>query len=173
MQPTPIILIVSADATTRHLLASYLEGEGYALLTAYDGQGAREAAQHNRVALVLVAIRQVEAADVELCTQLRTYGGGDRPSILLLLSDASDASRFGVLGFTSQQVFPLPIARTELRARVHRALRATRWGRRVRSNVLQKHQEQSDRILVAGDLVIDRDRRESAPGWASRRRTAN
>jgi DNA-binding response OmpR family regulator len=163
LQPTPIILIASADAATRNLLASYLESEGYVLLTAYDAVVALEAVQHNRVAMVLIAVSHPVTAEIELCRELISNDSATTLPILILLAERSDQAQFEALGLDPEQIGALPITRMHVQLHVRRILRDTHWGQRVRNHVLQKHQD-GDRILVAGDLIIDRDRREVTRG---------
>jgi DNA-binding response OmpR family regulator len=172
MQYLPIVLIVSSDPDRRNRIASGLEDEGYLLLTAPNALVAVEVAYHNRLALILLDAKADLTESIVFCQHWVAKRDLHYIPLLVIDGEASETAMatrssmqtsFDEFGIRPEQRLPEPWSWIGLRTRVRSALAATHWGQRLESAVLQQRHNRPDddnRVLVAGDLRIDRDRRE-------------
>ena len=77
--PKPVILIVEDEPELREMLAAYLEKEGFAAITAGDGNTGLQAALANRPDLMLVDLQMPGMTGYQMVTKVResdSWGAG-------------------------------------------------------------------------------------------------
>jgi DNA-binding response OmpR family regulator len=158
------ILVVEDDATLRETIAYNLRSEDYAVLTAADGVAALELAHQHPVALVLLDLMLPRLDGLEVCRQLRARPETAKVPILMLTARGEETDKVVGLEMGADDYVTKPFAWSEVRARIRALLRRSEAGG-VRS-AMGRHEPSGDeaRVLTAGDLHIDTDRREVTRG---------
>ena len=112
------VLIVEDDANIAELLHLYLEKEGYAVLTAYDGDAGLSAAREERPDLILLDY------DMPICNGKQTLEllrsethSEDIPVIFLTSRDDADSVK-GVLSLKPSGYLLKTLGHAEIKARV-------------------------------------------------------
>jgi CheY-like chemotaxis protein len=82
----PVILVVEDDPDIRDLLTMLLEGEGYSIVEAADGQDALMLALGREVDLVLLDIAMPRLTGTEFCLAYRNRGG-HAPVVLITAAE--------------------------------------------------------------------------------------
>jgi two-component system alkaline phosphatase synthesis response regulator PhoP len=141
------ILVVDDDRKIARLVASYLEGAGYIVLTAYDGDAAMHALRRERPDLVVLdwmlpgrdgwSITQWVRADATLAPT----------PILMLTARVDDSDKISSLETGADDYLTKPFNPLELVARVKALLRRAAGD------------YQPARVLESGDLRLDVDER--------------
>ncbi|OZC03591.1 response regulator transcription factor [Rubricoccus marinus] len=146
----PTTLLVAEDeASIRDLLRDFFEGQGYAVVTATDGQEALAAAREAAPDLVLLDVMMPWMDGFEVIRQLRR--DGETP-VILLTARAGEADKVEGLGLGADDYVTKPFSFHEVAARVEAVLRRARRGADV---------------LRGGDIVLDTGaHRTSARGQA-------
>ena len=138
------ILVVDDERKIRDLVRSYLEAEGYSVLTAETGQGALELALRTRPDVVVLDLMLPDLSGEEVTRSLRETS--DVP-ILMLTAKATEDDRVTGLRLGADDYLVKPFSPRELTARIEAILRRTR-GARPDAGALS---------FEGGHLVIDRD----------------
>jgi DNA-binding response OmpR family regulator len=131
------VLVVDDDPKIRQLVRTYLEREGYAVVTAADGQEALAAIDRERPALVVLDLMLPEVAGRAVIRAVRADADDPDVPILILSARGSVADRIAGLEDGADDYLPKPFSAPEPVAAPARA------------------------PLVHGDLVMDRDRHEA------------
>lgn len=86
--PPPVVLVVDDDATIRRLLQITLETEGFAVVTANDGNEGLERARSDRPDLVLLDIMMPGMDGLQVCHTLKNDPESKDTPIVLLSAKA-------------------------------------------------------------------------------------
>lgn len=138
------ILVVDDERKIRDLVRSYLEAEGYSVLTAETGQGALELALRTHPDVIVLDLMLPDLSGEEVTRSLRETS--DVP-ILMLTAKATEDDRVTGLRLGADDYLVKPFSPRELTARIEAILRRTR-GARPDAGALS---------FEGGHLVIDRD----------------
>ena len=118
------LLIVEDELPMRTALKDCLEGEGYRVLTAADGEAGLERALEEKPDLVLLDIMLPKLDGFALCAELRRLSL-DVP-VLMLTAKGQVQDRVTGLDAGADDYLVKPFSTDELLARVHALLRRTR-----------------------------------------------
>jgi DNA-binding response OmpR family regulator len=151
------ILVVDDDAAIRDTLAYNLRAEGYHVVTAGDGLGAMEAAANGPVSLVLLDLMLPRLDGLEVCRRLRAQSSTSAIPILMLTARGEETDKVVGLELGADDYVTKPFSWIEVRARVRALLRRSD---QTAAPASQSDSQGGDRMLVAGDITIDLDRRE-------------
>lgn len=158
------ILVVEDDDALRDTVAYNLRGEGYLVLTAADGVSALEVARQNPVSLVLLDLMLPRMDGLDVCRQLRARQETAHTPILMLTARGEETDKVVGLELGADDYVTKPFSWKELRARVRALLRR---GEQTAPSVAVTGGEApapETRVLAAGDVHIDVDRREVRKG---------
>jgi len=161
------ILVVEDHDSLRETLAENLRAEGYEVLTAADGVAALEVARsqprEEPIALVVLDLMLPRLDGLEVCRQLRSRPETADTAILMLTARGEETDKVVGLELGADDYVTKPYSWSELRARVRALLRR---GERIGQQATQPGQAGAaeSRVLVAGDVKIDLDRREVTRG---------
>jgi DNA-binding response OmpR family regulator len=152
---TPIpdrpILVVDDDAKIVRLVRTYLERDGFGVVTAADGPAALEAIERHRPALVVLDLMLPELDGRAVIRAVRRDEQAAATPILVLSARGTTLDRIAGLEDGADDYLPKPFSPAELVLRVKSILRRTAGtnpdvGARAR--------------LTLADLVVDLDRHE-------------
>jgi two-component system alkaline phosphatase synthesis response regulator PhoP len=117
-----LVLVVEDDEMIRELLATYLEKQGYEVLTAEDGEEAIEKFQLNSPCLVILDLMLPKVSGEEVCRWIR---GQERNevSIIMLTAKVSSEEKINGLKMGADDYVIKPFSPDELMARVEAVLR--------------------------------------------------
>jgi DNA-binding response OmpR family regulator len=139
------ILVVDDDAKIVALVRTYLEREGFRVVTANDGRAALRAAREQSPALIVLDLMLPEIDGLEVARLVRR--DSDVP-IVMLSARSSVEDRITGLERGADDYLPKPFSPAELVVRVKAVLRR------------RPAPEASERVLRHGDLRVDLDRYE-------------
>ena len=155
------ILVVEDEAILRDTIVYNLRAEGYEVLTAGDGASALDTAQRSHLDLVLLDLMLPVMDGLEVCRQLRRRNETSSVPILMLTARAEETDKVVGLELGADDYVTKPFSWRELRARVRALLRRTE----PRSDGVPGASQLDDmRVLLAGDMRVDLDRREVTIG---------
>jgi two-component system, OmpR family, alkaline phosphatase synthesis response regulator PhoP len=140
------ILVVDDEQRIVDLARMYLEQEGYAVVSAPDGERAIQKVRHDNPALVVLDIMLPGMDGFEVCRQLRSTS--DVP-IIMLTARTEDIDKIVGLELGADDYLTKPFNPRELVARVRAILRRAD---RIRP-------EQTRPALMMGNLTIQPDQR--------------
>lgn len=150
------VLVVEDDRTINDALAQRLEAEGYAVVQAFDGPSAVEAARESEPDVVLLDVMLPGFDGHEVCRRVQA----ERPVPVLMLTARDDEADILVgLGVGADDYLTKPFRMREVVARVAALLR-----RVERAAELAAAPPRSP--LVVGDLEIDPATRRTTVGGA-------
>lgn len=153
----PLILVVEDDTALRETIAYNLDRDGYAVVTAADGVTALGIARQGSVALVLLDIMLPRLDGLEVSRQLRASPETARLPILMLTARGEESDKVVGLELGADDYVTKPFSWAEVRARVRALLR--------RAEAPPEPPAPGEpRILTAGDIRIDLDRRDVTRG---------
>lgn len=144
MNAEPFVLAVDDEPGILRLLKLELEDQGFHVATAGTGEEALGIAEEQRPDIVLLDVMMPEMGGLEVMRRLRK--SSDAPIILVTARDA-DADKVRGLEQGADDYVSKPFSAEELGARIRAVLR--------RSNGPVKN----ERLLLAGDAIIDLGRR--------------
>ena len=147
----PTLLVVEDERSLAELLRSYLEAEGFTVLTAYDGPSALDQARAAAPALVVLDVMLPGLDGIEVCRQLRRFSDA---YVLMLTSKSQEIDKVVGLSVGADDYMTKPFSPRELVARVKAMLR------RPRTLDAPRTAPDMPPPLVVGDLVIDLARHE-------------
>jgi len=123
--PTAPILVVDDDAKIVRLVRTYLEREGYRVVTAADGPAALDAIETHEPALVVLDLMLPELDGRAVIRAVRRDEAAARTPILVLSARSSTIDRIAGLEDGADDYLPKPFSPAELVLRVKSILRRT------------------------------------------------
>jgi DNA-binding response OmpR family regulator len=149
--PDRPILVVDDDAKIVRLVRTYLERDGFMVVTAADGPAALDAIERHRPALVVLDLMLPELDGRAVIRAVRRDDEAAATPILILSARGSTIDRIAGLEDGADDYLPKPFSPAELVLRVKSILRRTGPGGSDRSGHAS---------LRLADLVVDLDRYE-------------
>ena len=147
------ILVVDDEVDIVDFIGSYLMGEGYEVVEAYDGVDALDKMRQDRPDLVILDIMLPKLDGLEVCKQMRSES---TVPILMVTAKGSDVDKIVGLEIGADDYIPKPFNPRELVARVKAILRRT---------YREDYQPDSQTaVLKHKDLSIDTERRRITIG---------
>jgi len=150
MSEAATIVVVDDDESIRELASLYLQKEGFRVDCAADGQGGIERVAAAKPALVILDLMLPGMSGYEVCKALRQ--DSDVP-ILMLTARDEDVDKIVGLELGADDYVTKPFNPRELVARVKAILRRA-----------ETRPAPANGVIRAGDLTIDRQRREARAG---------
>jgi len=135
------ILVVDDAPQLRRLVKSYLEQEGYAVVTASDGQEALYVARHEKPDLIILDLMMPEMGGYEF---MRAYSKEADTPIIVLTARVEENDKVLGLELGADDFVTKPFSPRELAARVRAVLRRT------------AKQTSPSEILRSADITLDR-----------------
>ncbi|GIN70279.1 DNA-binding response regulator [Bacillus sp. J14TS2] len=137
------ILIVEDDISVSELMTTYLEKEGYKVVTAFEGEEGMQRFQNGAFDLIILDIMMPKLDGIEVMKQIRRDS-----SVPILIVSAKDTDVEKVLGLElgADDYISKPFSMIELAARVKVALRRA-------TNYSEAKQEES--VINYKDLIVD------------------
>ena len=135
------ILVVDDDKNTRRLMRAVLEGAGYTVTTAEDGEEALEALDRVHIDLVVLDI-MMPKMDGYAFTQTLREGNNDMPILMVSAKQLSEDRKKGFLVGTDDYMTK-PVDTEEMLLRIKALLRRAKIA--------------SERKIEIGDVVLDYD----------------
>src|SRR6186997_2865698 len=123
--PTAPILVVDDDAKIVRLVRTYLERDGYRVVTAADGPAALEAIETHAPALVVLDLMLPELDGRAVIRAVRRDEEAGSTPILILSARGSTIDRIAGLEDGADDYLPKPFSPSELVVRVKSILRRT------------------------------------------------
>ena len=154
------ILVVEDDAALRDTIAYNLRGEGYTVLTAGDGIAAIDLARAHAVSLVLLDIMLPRLDGLDVTRRLRALPETASVPILILTARGDESDKVIGLELGADDYVTKPFGWKELRARVRALLRRGEQTGATGVSAPPSAAGQESRVLLAGDVRVDVDRRE-------------
>lgn len=151
--PERPILVVDDDAKIVRLVRTYLEREGFDVVTAADGPAALDAIERHRPALVVLDLMLPEMDGRAVIRAVRRDDEAGATPIIILSARGSTIDRIAGLEDGADDYLPKPFSPAELVLRVKAILR------RSPADVADPATG-TRRPLVQADLVVDLDRHE-------------
>jgi DNA-binding response OmpR family regulator len=142
--PAQIVVVVEDEESLLETLRYNLEREGYAVLTATDGEQGLEAARRPEASLVILDVMLPKLDGLEVCRILRRHS--DVP-VLMLTAKGEEIDRVVGLEIGADDYVAKPFSMRELLARVRAMLRRSRAG--------SLQGEPPREVLSSEDLEID------------------
>ena len=136
------VLIVEDEKSIVDIVRFNLEREGYATLTAYDGESGLASARENRPDLILLDVMLPKMIGFDVCRVLREEG--DNVPVIILTAREEEADKVLGLEIGADDYITKPFSMRELMARVKANIRRTAMG-----------QVESAAAPAAGGLTID------------------
>ena len=158
--PTAPILVVDDDAKIVRLVRTYLERDGFSVVTAADGPAALDAIETHAPALVVLDLMLPELDGRAVIRAVRRDEESGRTPIIVLSARSSTIDRIAGLEDGADDYLPKPFSPAELVLRVKAILRR---GGPVTSSATAARPTP---LLRRGDLTIDADRHEVRRGDA-------
>lgn len=118
------VLVAEDDANLRQGLIDLLEGEGYEVFHAGDGQKALECFRKEAPDLVLLDVMMPEMSGYDVCREIRK--SDSRTPIIMLTAKGEEIDKVVGLELGSDDYVTKPFGLHELRARIAAVLRRSR-----------------------------------------------
>ncbi len=150
--PERPILVVDDDAKIVRLVRTYLERDGFAVVTAADGPAALDAIERHRPALVVLDLMLPELDGRAVIRAVRRDDEAGATPILILSARGSTLDRIAGLEDGADDYLPKPFSPAELVLRVKSILR--------RTAAAGASAYAPGTTLEQADLMIDLDRHE-------------
>jgi DNA-binding response OmpR family regulator len=160
--PTAPILVVDDDAKIVRLVRTYLERDGFMVVTAADGPAALEAIEAHRPALVVLDLMLPELDGRAVIRAVRRDEEAARTPILVLSARSSTIDRIAGLEDGADDYLPKPFSPAELVLRVKSILR--RATTTADASPATVGGPAAGPVLRHGDLTIDASRHEVRRG---------
>jgi len=162
--PERPILVVDDDAKIVRLVRTYLERDGFSVVTAADGPAALQAIETHQPALVVLDLMLPELDGRAVIRAVRRDEEAASTPILMLSARGSTVDRIAGLEDGADDYLPKPFSPAELVLRVKSILRRSTpvsAGGDVAGDLPVKRPRAS---LARADLVVDPDRHEVTQG---------
>jgi len=157
--PERPILVVDDDAKIVRLVRTYLERDGFTVVTAADGPAALDAIETHRPALVVLDLMLPELDGRAVIRAVRRDDEAATTPILMLSARGSIVDRIAGLEDGADDYLPKPFSPAELVLRVKSILR--RSAAATSLDAAPEHSARATRPpLQRADLVVDADRHE-------------
>ncbi len=143
------ILVVDDAKNLRTMVASYLEQEGFSVLTAANGREALQTTERTSPDLIILDLMMPEMGGYEFLSE---YGRGYDAPIIILTAKLEEDDKVIGLELGADDYVTKPFSMRELTARVRAVLR------RVSKESKDKE------MLQAADIVLNRDNRRVTVG---------
>jgi len=156
--PAAPILVVDDDAKIVRLVRTYLERDGFSVVTAADGPAALEAIETHQPALVVLDLMLPELDGRAVIRAVRRDEEAARTPILVLSARSSTLDRIAGLEDGADDYLPKPFSPAELVLRVKSILR------RAPPAGVETADASAQQVLRHGDLTIDASRHEVRRG---------
>ena len=156
--PTAPILVVDDDAKIVRLVRTYLERDGFTVVTAADGPAALEAIETHQPALVVLDLMLPELDGRAVIRAVRRDEEAAHTPILVLSARSSTIDRIAGLEDGADDYLPKPFSPAELVLRVKSILR--RAGAASAAGAAPASESMVEPALRHGDLTIDPSRHE-------------
>lgn len=127
----PTVMVAHNDEDMRFLLRFWLEGEGYDVVEAADGQDAVELTRGKRPDLMLVSERIPKFGGLETTRRIRQQSKGCGLPILILSSYPTTEAHAAAVGAGCDSLIPEPVDFDLLGELLGRLLRGAAVGRRA------------------------------------------
>jgi two-component system alkaline phosphatase synthesis response regulator PhoP len=158
--PAAPILVVDDDAKIVRLVRTYLERDGFTVVTAADGPGALAAIEAHTPALVVLDLMLPELDGRAVIRAVRRDEEVGRTPILVLSARSSTVDRIAGLEDGADDYLPKPFSPAELVLRVKSILRRTAELTPARAAPTGS----AGPVIHHGDLTIDPSRHEVSRG---------
>ena len=149
--PARPILVVDDDAKIVRLVRTYLEREGFSVVTAADGPGALDAIERHRPALVVLDLMLPELDGRAVTRAVRRDDEAAATPILIVSARGSTTDRIAGFEDGADDYLAKPFSPAELVLRIKSILRRTA-GANAEAGARAR--------LTLADLVVDLDRHE-------------
>ena len=156
--PTAPILVVDDDAKIVRLVKTYLERDGFTVVTAADGPAALDAIERHAPALVVLDLMLPELDGRAVIRAVRRDEESAHTPILVLSARSSTIDRIAGLEDGADDYLPKPFSPAELVLRVKSILR------RAGAPVSTTDAIPTEPTIRHGDLTIDPSRHEVTRG---------
>ena len=142
------ILVAEDEADVLNLIAANLQGAGYTVLKAEDGESALEQARHSIPALIVLDLMLPGVSGLEVCKALKSAPATKLIPIIMLTAKAEEIDRIVGLELGADDYITKPFSPRELVLRI--------------KSVLRRTSPPSDTvdIIKLGDIQVDRSRYE-------------
>lgn len=117
------LLLIDDDVELLALLAEYLEGEGFAVSLAHDGETGAAAALAGSYDLIVLDVMMPRVDGIEALQRIRAES---QVPVLMLTARGDDADRIAGLELGADDYVPKPCTPRELAARIRAILRRVR-----------------------------------------------
>jgi DNA-binding response OmpR family regulator len=141
------ILVVDDEPTIVEVVELYLRREGFAVVTAADGNAALAALERQRPDLIILDLMLPGVSGLELTARLRATGG---PPIIMLTARGDETDRIVGLELGADDYVVKPFSPRELVARVRAVLR-----RGSQAVALAAAPSAPDPVITLGGLRLD------------------
>jgi DNA-binding response OmpR family regulator len=156
--PERPILVVDDDAKIVRLVRTYLERDGFSVVTAADGPAALDAIETHRPALVVLDLMLPELDGRAVIRAVRRDEEAAGTPILMLSARGSIVDRIAGLEEGADDYLPKPFSPAELVLRVKSILRRSALA--TAPDALETPTVSTHPPLHRADLVVDADRHE-------------
>ncbi len=165
-RPERPILVVDDDAKIVRLVRTYLEREGYAVVTAADGPAALDAIETHQPALVVLDLMLPELDGRAVVRAVRRDDEAAATPIIILSARGTTIDRIAGLEDGADDYLPKPFSPAELVLRVRSVLRrAATTTTAVTPTATTTGTPAAPRPIIRhADLVLDPDRHEVRRG---------
>jgi putative two-component system response regulator len=127
VRPVGKILVVDDEPANVELLRILLEREGYAVVTASDGQQALETVEREQPDLILMDVLMPKLTGFEVCSRLKQNKATRLTPVVLITALADSEDRIQGINAGADDFLTKPVNRHELRARVSSLVRLKRY----------------------------------------------
>jgi len=158
--PTAPILVVDDDAKIVRLVRTYLEREGYRVVTAGDGPAALDAIETHEPALVVLDLMLPELDGRAVIRAVRRDDMAAQTPILILSARSSTIDRIAGLEDGADDYLPKPFSPAELVLRVKSILRRTTAAASAPAASSPAEPAPRQAVIRHADLTVDPDRHE-------------
>ena len=155
------ILVIEDEINISELIVYNLEENGYAVLTAVDGERGLDLALSDKPDLILLDVMLPIKSGLDVCRELRESHHVKTP-IIMLTAKSEEIDKILGLEFGADDYVTKPFSVRELMARVKAVLRRTE-GISATDNKTAADLEQEiakSSLITAGELAMDIDRHE-------------
>ena len=116
--PTKTVLLVEDSPTEMKFMQQALQGKGYNLVTASDGEEALQKVSRQKPDLILLDIILPKKNGFQVCRQLKTSPETQDTKIILISSKTQDTDRFWGLKQGADEYLTKPVSAEALQASV-------------------------------------------------------
>jgi cyclic di-GMP phosphodiesterase len=127
VRPAGKILVVDDEPANVELLRILLVREGYAVVTASDGQQALEMVEREQPDLVLTDVLMPKFTGFEVCSRIKQNKATRLTPVVLITALADSEDRIQGINAGADDFLTKPVNRLELRARVSSLVRLKRY----------------------------------------------